>query len=302
MAIERLPSTGDAPRSTGVPESLAAGGDADSAGFPWAGRTFDFHDTAFAGDDGSTPAVWRDAVAEVRVAAGSLAAATAEHTSAGGSAGGARAALADAHRGALRALSGIRVLVPLLTEAGDVGLTPEGRTVEKTQELSIVTVAAPDGRHAMPVFSSVETLRRWNPEARPIPVPGPQAALAAAQEGTELLIIDAASPELEFGVRRTQLQAVALGAESVPPWADPEVARVFDASIAGNPRAVGIELAPGDPEARLVAAETVAALRVVPGLDRASLDALLLSIQQRWAASETIAERVDSLRVAIRTA
>ena len=154
----------------------------------------------------------------------------------------------------------------------------------------------------MPVFSSVETLRRWNPEARPIPVPGPQAALAAAQEGTELLIIDAASPELEFGVRRTQLQAVALDAESVPPWVDPEVARVFDASIAGNPRAVGIELAPGDPEARLVAAETVAVLRVVPGLDRASLDALLLPIQQRWAASETIAERVDSLRVAIRTA
>ena len=54
MAIKRLPSTGDAPRTTGVPESLVSGGSSDSAGFPWAGRTFDHHETAFADDDGAT--------------------------------------------------------------------------------------------------------------------------------------------------------------------------------------------------------------------------------------------------------
>ena len=68
MAIKRLPATGDAPRSTGVPESLVPGGAADSAGFPWEGRTFDHHGTAFADDDGSTPPELRAAVERVRAA------------------------------------------------------------------------------------------------------------------------------------------------------------------------------------------------------------------------------------------
>ena len=283
MAIERLPSTGDAPRSTGVPASLVPGGAEDSAGFPWAGRDFDHHGTAFADDDGATPPEWLAAVAAVREAQGAD-----------------PAALADAHAAALGALSRCRVLIPLLAEAGDIGLTPEGRTVEKTQELSIVTVKGPDGRRALPVFSSVDAMRNWNPEARPIPVPGPQAALAAAQDGTELIIVDPATPELEFGVRRTQLAAVALAARVVPAWADPEVRAEFDASVAGEDRIAGVELTPGDPEARLLAPEVTATLTVRPGLDREALEELLAQTQRRWAASELIAERVDSLRVAIR--
>ncbi|WP_449283627.1 SseB family protein [Leucobacter sp.] len=287
MAIKRLPSTGDAPRSTGVPESLVPGGAADSAGFPWAGRSFDHHGTAFADDDGATPRAFAAAVAAVREAALQADREDAERLR----------RLADAHAEAIRALSGCRVLIPLLAEAGDTGITPEGRAVEKSQELSIVTVAGPDGRRVMPVFSSVETMRSWNPEARPIPVPGPQAALAAAQEQTDLIIVDPGTPEREFGVRRTQLEAMALGARVLPAWADPAVIAAFDASVAEDHRVARIALAPGDPEARLLAPETEVILRLVPGLGREGLQELVAAAQQRWAADAIIAARVDSLRL-----
>lgn len=291
MAIKRLPATGDAPRATGVPESLVPGGDADSAGFPWAGRTFTHHETAFAGDDGETPAALLTAVDALRAAGRDPdpLARTVVDT------------LADALADALRALSRSRVLIPLLAEAGDFGVTPEGRPVEKTQELSIVTVAAPDGRRVMPVFSSVETMRAWNPEARPIPVPAPQAAIAAAQEGTDLIIVDPGTPERELGVRRTQLEAVALGERVIPSWADPEVLRAFRSSLAPEPSATDVVLAPGDPEARLLGPETAVVLHLRPGLDRESLAGLLARLQERWAADTVIADRVDSLRVEIRS-
>ncbi|WP_024356284.1 SseB family protein [Leucobacter chironomi] len=288
MAIRKLPSTGDAPRSTGVPESLVPGGAADSAGFPWDGRTFDHHGTAFSDDDGATPAAWGAAVAGVRRAAARLTA---------GEPGADLDALAGAHADAIVALSGVRLLIPLLAEAGETGLTPDGRTVEKSQELSIVTVAAPDGRRVMPVFSSVEAMRHWHAEARPIPVPGPQVALAAAQEETDLIIIDPGSPAQEFGVRRTQLQAAALGERCVPAWADPRVLEAFRASMAGEPRVAELLLVPGDPEARLLAAETDVVLRLAPGLAREELRQIVADAQQRWAADAIIAERVDSLRV-----
>ena len=293
MAIQKLPSTGDAPRSTGVPASLVAGGEADSAGFPWAGRTFDHHETAFAGDDGATPETLRLAVARVREAA-------AGYRKASVPAPESLAALASAHTEALLALSAVRVLIPLLAEAGDFGLTPEGRTVEKSQELSIVTVGAPDGRRVMPVFSSVDAMRAWNPEARPIPVPMPQAAVAAAQEKTDLIIVDPGSPNAELGVRRTQLEAVALGTRVVAAWADSAVAAAFGAATAGDARVRQIGIAPADPEARLLEAEVAVIVSLEPGLEQASLEELLGGFQRRWAANEVIAERVDSLRLVLR--
>lgn len=290
MAIKKLPSSGDAPRSTGVPTSLVAGGEADSAGFPWAGRTFDHHETAFAGDDGGTPEPLRHAVVALRAAAADLLGATDPESFD-------LAGLAHAHTAALLALSSCRVLIPLLAEAGELGLTPEGRVVEKTQELSIVTVAGPDGRRVMPVFSSVEAMRLWNPEARPIPVPMPQAAVAAAQEGTDLIIVDPGSPGSEFGVRRTQLESVALAQPIGPPWADGSVQEAFQVAVRGDSRVRGVFLMPGDPEGRLLAPEIDVVLALRPGMDEDEVGTLLSGVQQRWAKSDAIAERVDSLRV-----
>lgn len=292
MAIEKLPSTGDAPRSTGVPASLVPGGAADSAGFPWAGRTFDHHETAFAGDDGATPEELRIAVAKLRETAASLG--NGER-----SIEDALDELAAAHTAALLALGGSRVLIPLLAEAGDLGLTPEGKVVEKTQELSIVTIGGPDGRKVLPVFSSVDAMRTWNPEARPIPVPMPQAAVAAAQEQTDLIIVDPGTPEAELGVRRTQLEAVALLQEAPIAWHDQTVLAAFAESVAGEPRVDSIALVPADPQARLLAPELDVVLTLQAGLDQASLAEVIALVQQRWAASPVIAAGVDSLRLRV---
>ena len=292
MAIKRLPSTGDAPRSTGVPESLVPGGPADSAGFPWAGRTFDHHETAFADDDGSAPPGLVAAVSALRSAVSAARDAdSAEARSEG------LARLAHAHGDVIRALRESRVLVPMLAEAGDLGLTPEGRTVEKTQELSIVTVGAPDGRRVLPVFSTVGAMRNWQQEARPIPVPGGQAALAAVQEETDLIILDAMTPELEYGVRRPALRAIALGEDYRPAWAEPEVLAAFRAGAAGEAAVASVEIVPGDIEARLLAPEVDVVVALAPGLERSGLDALLGRLQARWAASATIADLVDSMRI-----
>lgn len=294
MAIKRLPSTGDVPRSTGVPESLVAGGEADSAGFPWAGRTFDHHETAYADDDGLTPKALGDAIAAMRQAGlkyrerGAAPAVIQE--------------LAELRQAALLELSRSRVLIPLLAEAGDFGETPEGKIVEKSQELSIVTVSSPDGRKVMPVFTSVEAMKRWNETSRPIPVPGPQAAVAAGQEGTDLIIVDPGTIESQFGVRRPELEAVALQSPNLPAWADPEVRQAFLAGAVGESHLAALALLPGDPEGNLTAPETEVHLLIEEGLDQQGLTEMLTRLQDRWSRAAIIAERVDSMRFVPRLA
>ncbi len=287
MGIKKLPSTGDTPRSTGVPESLVPGGAADSAGFPWAGRTFDHHETAFAGDDGDTPRALAAAVRDMRHAATRYRAHQNQSSI---------DELAATRSAVLLELSRSRVLVPLLAEAGDIGETPDGKIVEKTQELSIVTVQGPDGRRVMPVFSSTEAMRNWNPGSRPIPVPAPQVAVAAAQEGTDLIIVDPGSADSQFGVRRPELQAVALGEPCIPAWADPEVRGAFLSGASGEDQVSALALLPGDPDGTLASAETDVHLIVAAGLDRERLTALLIRLQGVWANNDLIARRVDSMR------
>jgi hypothetical protein len=43
-----------------------------------------------------------------------------------------------------------------------------------------VTVAAPDGRRVLPVFTSV-AIAAWDPRARPVPADGVRTALSAAR-------------------------------------------------------------------------------------------------------------------------
>lgn len=279
-----------------LPESLVPGGSADSAGLPWEGRTFDHHGTAFADDDGTSPIEVTKAITAVQDAAIQLVDAKDPEQQ--------RAALielAERHADAIAACGGARFLIPLIAQAGDYGLTDEGKVVEKTQELSIVTVAAPDGRKVMPIFTSVAAMQQWNPLSRPIPVPGPQAAIAAAQEKTDLIVIDPGA-DTEFGIRRPSLEAFALAERVLPSWADGGVRKAFERSIEDERAVVGVRLVPGDPTSRLLAPEVTVRLILQPGLDRSALDALVARLQTRWAADETVAHRVDSLAVQLRAA
>ncbi|MDN3311809.1 SseB family protein [Microbacterium oryzae] len=244
-------------------------GATDSAGVPWEGRRFQPNPAA--GDDGSAdPKLWQ-ALTAFRDASGT------------------QTAVVDALRTA-------RVLVPLVAEKGDEGIGPHGLAVDKTQELSIVTVAAPDGRKVLPLFSCVETLAAWDPKARPIPVAGTRAALSAAGEDTDLIVLDPTSPT-EFVVRRPAVWAIAQDQPWEPASANPDVFLGLQDSIAGELAVVDIGAEPGDPGARLAGPELIVRLSLVAGLDQAELDAVLQRLARRWAADDRIAVLVDSLQV-----
>lgn len=242
---------------------------ADSAGVPWEGRHFEQGPSS--DDDGSAPEVLVQALARFRAGDGG-------------------------EQSVVVAISGSRLLIPLVAALGESGIGEHGRTVDKSAELSIVTVAGPDGRDVLPVFSSVVAMQRWNPRARPVPADAVRVALAAAGEQTDVVVLDPTSAT-EFVVRRPALWAIARSLPWIPSYLDPEVLDEFMASARPEPSVAKVELAPGDPDARFAGPELIVSLSLAPGLDQHGLDALLARLQERWASSELIAARVDSLAV-----
>ena len=161
-----------------------------------------------------------------------------------------------------------------------------------------MTVAGPDGRPVLPAFTSADAMRAWDPSARPIPIEAARIALAVASEGTPLIVIDPKSPT-EFVVRRPAFRALATGDRWVPCFEDEAVLDAFLASAGDEPVVRAIQLAPGDPNARLTGSELLVQLSLDEGLDQAGLDALLARLQSRWSADATIATRVDSIAVRV---
>jgi hypothetical protein len=241
----------------------------DSAGVPFEGRSF--HENPGAGDDGTAPPRLLEALRRFRAREVGAAEVVA-------------------------ALTGSRLLIPLVAVRGDEGVGAQGQLVDKTQELSIVTVAGPDGRPVLPAFTSVAALSVWDAAARPIPIEAARVALAAASEGTPSIVLDPGSPT-EFAVRAPAFEAVATGANWTPSYVDETVLDAFLASSAHEEALRAIQLAPGDPDARLAGPELLVQLSVRAGLERDELDALLARLQASWAADPVITARVDSIGV-----
>jgi hypothetical protein len=244
-------------------------GATDSAGVPWKGRAFEH--TAASDDDGSAPEKLIETLRRFR-----------------------SAELGEAD--VVDAIRGSRLLIPLVAVLGEAGENEHGVRIDKSQELSIVTVAGPDGRNVLPVFTSVSAMAKWNPKARPVPADGIRVALAAADEGTDLVVVDPTSTT-EFVIRRPALWAMAQAQSWLPSYLDEELLEEFLSSASGEDAVVAIQLAPGDPDARLAGAELLVQLSLVDGLDQVRLEALLGRLQERWSASELISTRVDSLAV-----
>lgn len=251
------------------PEAHSRG---DSAGVPWEGRSFEAN--PHAADDGSADPALLAALTRFRAGEGG------------------QAEVVDAFRHA-------RVLVPLIAEKGEEGLAPNGLVVDKTQELSIVTVAAPDGRRVQPVFSSVDTMRAWDATARPIPVEAIRVALSASAEDTDLIVLDPTS-ETEFVIRRPAVWAIAQEHPWEPSFLSAEVFTALQESVAHELAVIDVAVAAGDPDARLRGPELVVVLELIDGLEREVLDAVLSRLAQRWAADDRIAVLADSLTVKLR--
>lgn len=244
----------------------------DSAGQPWAGRTFS--DNPWKDDDGSAPGALIDALAAFRAGAAP-----------------------SAH--VIDALRDARVLIPLVAELGEAGTTESGLTVDKSADLSIVTVEGPDGRGCVPVFSSAEAMRRWDADARPVPAEARRAALAAAAEGAEVLILDPGSDETEFLIRRPAAWAIAQGTDYLEPWRDQAVLDAAAALLDESPELAGLDLRPGDPGCRYAGPEVLLIARIpleqgtTP--DRAISQPILERLSDRIASMPALAERVDSV-------
>ncbi len=94
----------------------------------------------------------------------------------------------------LAALGNARLLVPVVAELGESETGPDGLARDKSADMATVLMRGAGGRLALLAFTGLEALHRWDPDARPVPVPARTAALAALQDGAEALLIDPQGP------------------------------------------------------------------------------------------------------------
>ncbi|UGY90469.1 SseB family protein [Streptomyces gobiensis] len=145
----------------------------------------------------------------------------------------------------LAALSRARLLVPVVAVLGEAETGGDGLRREKSSDMAVPTLTAPDGRRALPAFTSTGTLARWRAEARPVAVPLHQALRAAAQEGADTLVLDLAGP-VTYQLTGAALRALAEGRTTVPgPLDDPAVTEALRAVLAAEPAVLSARLAPG---------------------------------------------------------
>ena len=126
-------------------------------------------DPGFAGDPGSADPV--------------LAGLLAEHAAGTAPSGRVLATLQDS-----------RLLVPVVAVLGETEVDERGLVHDKTADMAAVLVRAADGSTGLLAFTSTDTMARWDPQARPVPVTATTAATAAVQDGASALLVDLAGP------------------------------------------------------------------------------------------------------------
>ncbi|MHA7294621.1 SseB family protein [Arthrobacter sp. HLT1-21] len=270
----------------------------DSAGQPWEGRDLSgdgnpLHN--FDDDDGAAPPAYTEAVDRLRAGAGDEAS-------------------------VLAALAGVRVFVPVMaqlaedSEAAQQHNGPAGDRVgdkpgDKEADMALVTLKAPDGRTALPVFSSAAALTAWHPDARPVAVYAPRAALSAVADGSELLVIDPGAC-FTFVVRRPAVWALAQQLPWQPAYSDPRVADLVAQATAEEPAILRVALSPGSGVPARAADGTLTSgggpgpevrLQVTlrGGLDEDAVRAVVQGLQDRLRSNREFVERVDSLEVVL---
>jgi len=205
----------------------------------------------------------------------------------------------------VEALRTARVLVPVVARLDEMAEpdgpdgpdehSEHGNAGEKSAHAAVVTVAVPDGRAALPVFSSLAAMAAWRDDARPVPTEGRRAALAAGSDADGVLVLDpgAATP---VQVPRPAVRAIALAETWVPAVRNravlAEAHTVLTTRVPGV-RAVTIEAGRGGAEITVVAS-----LRRHPvGPPDPETVATLRACREALATSALIADLVDSVVV-----
>lgn len=267
-----------------------AGGATDSAGQPWAGRSLTGDDAKihnFEDDDGTADAGYLAAIA----------------------------ALIDGTGGeaeVVASLATARVFVPVVAQLAEEAEGVDGLHADKQADMALVTLKAPDGRTAMPVFTSAAALEAWHPQARPVAVYAARAALSAVSEGAQLLVLDPGS-QFAFVVRRPAMWALAQQKDWTPSYLDDQLETALVSTISAFTAVRRLETHPGGGVASLTAdgrqvlgggpgPELRVVLFLEDGLDAGAVQALVAQLNDAWARMDSFVEGVDSMEVKLQRA
>jgi hypothetical protein len=249
--------------------------DTDSAGTPWAGRYLS--GTGFDDDQGGADPELAEALAEAH-----------ERPS------------AEADARLARAAAAARWLVPVVAvrDDGDEGEAPDtgdGHRGDTRTDMAIITLVAPDGRRALPLFTSVAALAAWDPSARPVPVSAARAAQAAVGDGCQVAVVDLGSGH-STELRPSMLWALAQDLEWMPAHFDPVVVQAVSEAVANEPDVVTHQLEEGEP---LGCGVLRVVLGIRAGLSEELVEALATRIGEELAADDDFRARVDELTLSV---
>ena len=79
----------------------------------------------------------------------------------------------------VEALSEVRIFAPIVAQLSQAHITHDGLVSDKEADMALVSLQAPDGRKALPVFTSVDALTQWHPQARQVAASMRKTALSA---------------------------------------------------------------------------------------------------------------------------
>ncbi|WP_435198834.1 SseB family protein [Janibacter sp. GS2] len=235
----------------------------DSAGVPWQGR--ELPQGGFAGDDGTAdPAL-------------------------------VRALTTGGERDVMRRLADARLLVPVAALATETADGVDGHVVDTEADMAVVLLEHPDGRTALPVFSSMQSLADFDPSLRPVPVGASRAAQAAVSEQADLIVLDCAS-EQAFEVRASMVWSLAQQREWIPAESDPFVAAAVERVCAGHEEVRAHALSAGAPDGQGI---LQVGLTLVPELSEEQVQQLVTGIAEELATDGELRARIDGLSFAI---
>ena len=242
----------------------------DSGGVPWSGRTLT--STGFDGDVGAADTNLLAALEHVQ-----------DETL------------------LMRAVAHARLLVPIVAAPSEVDdsveLMVEQFALNSATDMAVVTLTAPDGQRALPVFSSLAALSAWDATARPSPVASSRAAQAAVSERCDVMLLDLGSGH-ERVLRPSMVWALAQQRDWIPAHTDPFVAQALSRATADEEDVIDC-VGEGDPAGAGIL-RVVLSLRA--GLNADRVQALATRIGEQIATDGEARARIDGLAFTIRQA
>lgn len=265
----------------------SAGRSTDTGGQPWEGRNLGegtSHTHLYPGDDGKTDPNLEKVLAD-------FVAGTVDEV-----------AVVDA-------LRQVRIFAPIIAQLSQAEITADGLVSDKESDMALVSIQAPDGRKALPVFTSVDALTTWHDLARPVAADMRKTALSAVEDDNQLIVVNPGQ-DVTFVVRRPAVWAIARGQEWVPSYRSPQVAQALSELVTPLAGVLGVEAAPGaGVYSRSAGGRTLAGggpgpelkitLKLIPGLNREQVDRTVGRFQEGLANHRLLSEQVDSIQIAL---